>query len=111
MKKNCVLEDNDGPHRTKGRGPNKIKAAKDRLGIQWEANPGKTPDLNPIETIWRIIKQRLKGRGLIFDVAVLRRAIQEEWDKITIKKINKVISTMPARVKALRASKGRPIPY
>jgi transposase len=111
-KKDYVLiEDNDGPHGTKGKGPNKVKAAKARLDIQWEANPANSPDLNPIETIWRIIKQRLKSRGVIFDVAVLRRAIQEEWDNLTIKEINKAILTMPARVKALRANEGRPIPF
>jgi hypothetical protein len=52
----------------------------------------------------------LKSRGVIFDVAVLRRAIQEEWDKITIKEINKAISMMPAKLKALMANEGRPIP-
>jgi hypothetical protein len=53
----------------------------------------------------------LKSRGVIFDVAILRRAIQEEWDNLTIKEINKAILTMPARVKALRANEGRPIPF
>ena len=33
--KDCVLiEDNDGPHGTKDKGPNKVKALKVRLGIQ-----------------------------------------------------------------------------
>ncbi|ERF75957.1 hypothetical protein EPUS_01323 [Endocarpon pusillum Z07020] len=59
------------------------------LGIKWEMNPPTSPDLNPIETIWRIIKQRLKSRGVIFEEAVLRRAIQEEWDKITLDEINR----------------------
>ena len=69
--KDCVLiEDNDGPHGTKDKGPNKVKALKDHLGIKWEMNPANSPDLNPIETIWRIIKQRLKSRGVIFEEAV-----------------------------------------
>ncbi|ERF71608.1 hypothetical protein EPUS_00597 [Endocarpon pusillum Z07020] len=116
--KSCVLiEDNDGPHGTKGKGFNKVKALKDHLGIQyhlgiqWESNPPNSPDLNPIETIWRIIKQRLKSRGVIFEEAILRRAIQEEWDKITIEEINRAISTMPDRVAALNERNGRPIPY
>ena len=55
--KDCVLiEDNDGSHGTKGKDPNKVKTLKARLGIQWEMNPVNSPDLNPIETIWRIIK-------------------------------------------------------
>ena len=110
--KNCVLvEDNDGPHGTKDKRFNKVKALKAHLGIQWEMNPPNSPDLNPIETIWRIIKQRLKSRGVIFEEAVLRRAIQEEWDKITLDEINRAISTMPDRVAALNERNGRPIPY
>ncbi len=63
--KNCVLiKDNDGPHGTKGKAFNKVKALKARLDIQWEMNPPNSPDLNPIETIWRTIKQRLKSRGV-----------------------------------------------
>ena len=106
-----LVEDNDGPHGTKDKRLNKVKALKAHLGIQWEMNPSNSPDLNPIETIWRIIKQRLKSRGVIFEEAILRRAIQEEWDKITIKEINKAISTMPDRVAALNERNGRPIPY
>ena len=106
-----LIEDNDGPHGTKGKSPNKIKALKVRLGIQWEMNPVNSSDLNPIETIWRIIKQCLKSRGVILEEAVLRRAIQEEWDEITLNEINKTISTMPDRVAVLNERNGRPIPY
>jgi transposase len=67
-----LLEDNDGPHGTRGKGDNKVKKAKLRLDIKWEANPPESPDLNPIETIWRLVKQRLKNRGLIRDAIELR---------------------------------------
>jgi Transposase IS4 len=79
------------------------------LGIQCESNPPESPDLNPIETIWRTIKQRLKNRGLILDPTELRRAIEEEWDKITLKEINEAISTMPDRVAAVNERDGLPI--
>ena len=81
------------------------------MGIKWKANPPESPDLNPIETIWRLVKQRLKNRGLIRDVTELRRAIEEEWDKITLEEINKAISTMPERVAALNERNGLPIPF
>ena len=74
--KNYVLiEDNDEFHNTKDKSPNKIKTLKARLEIQWKMNPVNSPDLNPIETIWRIIKQPLKSKGVIFKEAVLRRVI------------------------------------
>jgi transposase len=106
-----LLEDNDNSHGTRGNTNNKCKQAKQRLGIKWEANPPESPDLNPIETIWRMVKQRLKNQGPIFETAELRRAIQEEWDKITLEEINKAIATMPDRVAALNSRNGIPIPF
>jgi hypothetical protein len=81
------------------------------LDIQWESNCAESPDLNLIETIWRIVKQRLKNRGPILKSAELRRAIKAEWDKITLKEINRAISTMPERVKAVLERDGVPIPF
>jgi transposase len=106
-----LLEDNDNAHGTRGKGDNKLKQAKRRLGIKWEANCPESPDLNPIETIWRLVKQRLKTRGLILDPTDLRRAIEEEWDKITLKEINKAIASMPDRVTAVLERDGLPIPF
>jgi DDE superfamily endonuclease len=60
----CILvEDNDKAYGTAGAGPNMVKTHKEKLQIRWLANPANSPDLNPIEKIWRIIKQRLKNRG------------------------------------------------
>jgi hypothetical protein len=64
-----------------------------------------------METIWRILKQCLKNRGLILDPTELRRAIEEEWDKITLDEINKATTTMPDRVAAVNERNGLPIPY
>jgi hypothetical protein len=105
------LEDNDNAHSTRGNANNKVKQAKARLGIQWEANCLESPDLNPIESIWRLLKQRLKNRGLITDPEELRRAIEEEWEKITLGEINKAIATMPDRVAAVNERNGLPIPF
>jgi hypothetical protein len=104
-----LLEDNDNSYGIWGNANNKCKQAKQRLGIKWEANPLESPDLNLIETIWRTIKQRLKNRGPIFDPSELKRAIQEEWDKITLAEINKAIATMPERVTAVNSRNGIPI--
>jgi DDE superfamily endonuclease len=106
-----LLEDNDNSYGTRGNADDQCKQAKRRLGIQCESKPPESPDLNPIETIWRTIKQRLKNRGLILDPTELRRAIEEEWDKITLKEINEAISTMPDRVAAVNEHNGLPIPF
>jgi hypothetical protein len=57
----------------------------------------------------RIIKQRLKTRGPIFNPAELHKAIKKEWNKITLQEINKAISTMLDRLTAVRGGDGRPI--
>ena len=41
----------------------------------------------------------------------LRRAIEEEWDKITLEEINRAIAIMPERVTAVRERDGLPIPF
>jgi hypothetical protein len=61
--------------------------------------------------IWRLVKQRLKSRGLILDPTELRRAIEDEWDKITLKEINEAIASMPDRVTCVLERDGLPIPY
>jgi hypothetical protein len=53
----------------------------------------------------------LKNRGPIFNSAELRRAIEAEWDKITLEEINREISTMLERVKAVLERDGAPIPF
>ena len=40
-----LLEDNNNAYSTRGRADNKVKQAKTRLGIQWEANCAESPDL------------------------------------------------------------------
>ena len=63
-----------------------------------------------LELIWRLVKQRLKSQGLITDSMYLRRATEEEWDKI-IKVINKAIADMLERVAVLREHNGCSIPF
>jgi hypothetical protein len=45
------------------------------------------------------------------NATVLRRPIEDEWDEITIKEINKAIASMPERVAAARDRDGAPIPF
>ena len=91
------VEDNDSAHGTRGKSNNAIKRLKKAHGINWACNPVFSPDLNPIEHVWRSIKQRIKNRGLIWDHDELKAAIQAEWDLLTFAEINKIIDTMPHR--------------
>jgi transposase len=62
----------------------------------WEVNrlkwPGNSPDLNPIEHIWDLIKKRIKQKyPIIGTMERLKAAWQEEWDILSLEDINKVI--------------------
>jgi hypothetical protein len=72
-------------HRMKKRG-----VAHELKDANWITNlkhPAQSLNLNPIEGIWNIIKQRLRRR-IFHSSKELKDAIQEEWDKIMSKMIN-----------------------
>ena len=63
--------------------------------LDWPAN---SPDFNPIERIWALMKKRiLRRRGVerITTVSAMREVLKEEWQKISIDEINKEIDRLP----------------
>ncbi len=52
--------------------------------------PSQSPDLSPIEMMWRILKSRVKLHRSS-SREELKKAIQEEWDAITLNEINNYI--------------------
>jgi transposase len=44
--------------------------------------PPKTPEANPIENVWNILKGRLSNRGLFRNNNELWNAISNEWEDI-----------------------------
>jgi hypothetical protein len=101
----CWLqEDNDGSHGTRSL-KNVARDLKDASGIQSLIHPAQSPDLNPIEGIWLIIKQRLRG-GNWQTVAEFKEAIMREWRRITQAQIRRRISEMPKRCRILCNNEG-----
>lgn len=101
-----LQEDGDPSHGMRKKGF--AQEYKDTHGIQNLSHPAQSPDLNPIEGIWAIIKQRLRRR--IFDSEEeMKEALQEEWDKITMEEIRYRIADMPRRCAELQRSSGKPI--
>jgi transposase len=61
--------------------------------------PALSPDLNPIENIWGMLTRRVYSNGRQFQtVAELKRAIQEEWDRLSLAELRGLLGTMPARI-------------
>jgi transposase len=69
--------------------------------------PAQSPDLNPIENIWHIIKIAIcKRRHRIESADELAEIILKEWEEMDIKIIQKVICSMRKRCWAVIAEKG-----
>ena len=73
-----------------------------RILMKWPAN---SPDLNPIENVWRLLKYRVGKRFPKTDEEV-RQYVREEWDKLELQDFHKYIASMPERCKAVIAVNG-----
>ncbi len=59
--------------------------------------PACSPDLSPIENVWRILKCKMRQRRPR-TVAHLKTCLQEEWDKITPETLHHLVSSVPKRL-------------
>ena len=103
-----LLEDNDGSYgiRTSN---NIVARYKAKIGIPWYANSVRSPNLNIIENVWRILKQRLKQRlrlELALTIDRVKEILLEIWDGIEQSEINKLIENMPERINECLRRKG-----
>ena len=86
--------------------------AKEVLEIPLHDRPPSSPDLNPIENVWRMIKQRIKACPRFpSTVTELKKAVQEEWDRLEPSDWNKYIDSMPERIAQLKRRKGMQTEY
>lgn len=77
------------------------------MGIPLLPWPACSPDLNPIEHIWAIIKQRLgQYRRKPTSRAAMYEAIQNEWDRLTYDEILAIVDSMPRRIQACIEANG-----
>jgi hypothetical protein len=71
-----------------------------------------SPDLNPIENVWRILKQRINQRPRFpSTLSEMKQAVQEEWDKLQPSDFNMYIDSIPERIDQLRQRKGMQTQY
>ena len=72
------------------------------------------PDLNPIEHVWKALKQKLYTifpdtdslRDNQADLAELKRRIQVAWDAIDQGLVLRLVASIPRRIAACRRAKG-----
>ena len=76
--------------------------------------PPSSPDLNPIENLWRILKQKIRNRNPHrgWSLIQLKEALLDIWEhEITVQDFNKFIDSIPARIIKVLARKGAQTPY
>ena len=66
-----------------------------------------SPDLNPIEALWKKIKEKVNKKHLrLTTQRGVCNAITEAWENITAKDILELIDSMPKRVEAVIDANG-----
>lgn len=74
--------------------------------------PAQSPDLSPIENLWREMKVRISARRHKFKtVAEFKTAIMEVWESLDSDVLMKYTDTMPKRLGMLKKAKGGSIKY
>lgn len=69
--------------------------------------PTSSPDLNPIENIWDLLKNRLNQRNpQPKGVEEMGEAIKEEWNRITEGEILEFVDSMPERIETVITANG-----
>jgi transposase len=69
--------------------------------------PANSPDLNPIENLWRKLKDAV-ARRRPQNQKELRQMLQEEWEKIDLDWIRALVYSMNDRCRAVIAAGGGP---
>ena len=75
--------------------------------MPWAAQ---SPDLNPIEHIWALMKRRI-GRKVFNNVEDLKKELLKIWSEITPKECKDLIMSMPRRVAAVLDANGYQTKY
>ena len=73
--------------------------------------PAQSPDLNPIENLWSIMKYEISKLPKAQSIAEMVVLLEEQWNRLTPEVWKNVIESMPRRIKACIEAEGGSIRY
>jgi len=72
--------------------------------MEW---PAQSPDLNPIENLWSIVKRRLaQYHAAPTNMGDLWERVKTEWNRVPKEIINNLVESMPNRINQVISCKG-----
>ena len=80
----------------------------DKLPSFWDKDtwPGNSPDLNPIENLWGILKAQLNEAEPCSSIEQLTALLKTAWSKIKPSTLRNLVASMPQRVSKCIALRG-----
>ena len=100
------MQDGATPHTAKS-----VLGWLDDCGIEYIRDwPGNSPDINPIENLWEIIKKDLQGKD-VSSVPKLEKEIRASWDRIPADMLRSLALSLPRRLEQVIKRKGCPTKY
>ena len=76
-----------------------------RLRVKVMDWPSMSPDLNPIEHLWGILKRKVEVRK-VSNIRQLHNLVMEEWKSIPVATCEALVNSIPSRVKAVLDNSG-----
>ncbi len=83
-----------------------IVTLRDAFGFDW---PARSPDANPIECLWELLKRRVYTRHMPMTKLQLAHAWAVEWLALTMKEVNSFVASFAKRARKIVMAAGKTI--